>query len=125
MVVNEEFARTYFNDGRPVVGRRFDNILEKGKTTEIVGVVGNVLKNGLTDKPQPEFYVALGNHGALASGRDIYLVVRSNQNASDLAASLRAAAAGRRCLVAASQRGGSVGSRSRRPRAIRASRRRR
>ena len=91
MVVNEEFARSYFNDGRPAVGRRFEGILEKGKTTEIVGVVGNVLKNGLTDKPQAEFYVVLGNHGNLASGRDIYLVIRSPQRASELGPSLRAA----------------------------------
>ena len=91
MVVNEEFARTYFADGRPAIGRRFENIIEKGKTTEIVGVVGNVLKNGLTDKAQPEFYVPLGNHGSLSSGRDIYLVVRTSQDASALTAALRSA----------------------------------
>ena len=41
---------------------------DKDEPAEIVGVVGNVLKNGLTDTPQPEFYVALGNHGGLAVG---------------------------------------------------------
>jgi putative ABC transport system permease protein len=91
LIVNDDFVRAFFNDGRAVVGRRFENILEPGRTTEIVGVVGNVLKNGLTDTSQPEFYVALGNHGRLVSGRDIYLVIRSDMRAADLAAALRAA----------------------------------
>ena len=94
LIVNEDFVRAYFNDGRPVVGRRFDGIIHKGRPAEIVGVVGNVLKNGLTDTPQPEFYAALGNHGALVSGRDIYLVIRSEQRAADLAPALRAAVRG-------------------------------
>jgi hypothetical protein len=89
MLVNEDFVKSYFNDGRPVVGRRFEGILSPGRTTEIVGVVANVLKNGLTDTSQPEFYVALGNHGAMTPGRDIYLVIRSEQPAAALAPALR------------------------------------
>jgi putative ABC transport system permease protein len=91
LIVNDDFVRAYFSDGRPVVGRRFDGIIQKGRPAEIVGVVGNVLKNGLTDTPQPEFYAALGNHGGLVSGRDIYLVIRSQRRAADLAPALRAA----------------------------------
>jgi predicted permease len=89
MIVNEDFVKSYFNDGRPVVGRRFEGILAPGRTAEIVGVVGNVLKNGLTDTSQPEFYVALGNHGAMTPGREIYLVIRTEQPAAALAPALR------------------------------------
>jgi predicted permease len=57
LVVNEEFARTYLADGKPAVGRRFQGILGgHGGASEIVGVVGNVLKNGLDARPQPEVY---------------------------------------------------------------------
>jgi putative ABC transport system permease protein len=61
MVVNEEFARTFL-DGVNPIGVQFPSILAKGRTAEIVGVVGNVLKDGLDAVPQPEVYVALA-HG--------------------------------------------------------------
>jgi predicted permease len=91
MLINERFAAAYFNDGRPIVGRRFDGILAPGRTAEIVGIVSDVRRNGFLDTAQPEFYVALGNHGSLTSGRDLYLVVRSGHTAADLAPALRAA----------------------------------
>ena len=75
--INDEFVETYFSDGKPVVGRLFTNILGPGTLVEIVGVVGNVLKNGPTDRPQPEFYVPLGNHGAVNIGREINIVART------------------------------------------------
>ena len=57
LVVNEEFVRSYLSDGKPVVGRRFEGLVSAiGLTSEIVGVVGNVLKNGLDARPQPEVY---------------------------------------------------------------------
>ena len=50
------------------------------------------MKNGFDPHAQqPEFYAALGNHGGLVSGRDIYLVIRSERRAADLAPALRAA----------------------------------
>ncbi|HSC27646.1 MAG TPA: ABC transporter permease [Vicinamibacterales bacterium] len=62
MLVNEEFARAYLNDGRPVVGRQFPGGGE-APPREIVGVVGNVLKDGLDSEPQSEIYVLpRGNH---------------------------------------------------------------
>lgn len=91
MVVNEEFVRTYLTDGRPVVGRRYNGIVKAGADTEIVGIVGDVLKGGLTDAPQAEFYVALGNHGAMTFGREITLVIRSSRDSANIAA-LRAVA---------------------------------
>jgi len=55
LIVNEEFARAHFNDGRKVTGRRFTNP-SWDFTVEIVGVVANVLKDGLDTAPQPEMY---------------------------------------------------------------------
>jgi predicted permease len=58
ILVNEEFARVYLNDGKPVVGRRFESLFksQQGVTTEIVGVVSNLLKNGLDQKPLTEMF---------------------------------------------------------------------
>jgi putative ABC transport system permease protein len=89
MVVNEQFARMYLNDGRPILGRRYPHLLDPTLTAEIVGVVGNVLKNGLLDVPEPEIFVALGNHGLLVVGREINLVVRAKSEPAELTASLR------------------------------------
>ena len=61
MLVNEEFARTYLNDGKPILGRRYEGLYGvPGVTSEIVGVVGSVLKNGLDAKPQSEIFLLPG-----------------------------------------------------------------
>jgi putative ABC transport system permease protein len=57
MVVNEAFVRQYLHDGKPPVGRRWLRAKE-AKLTEIVGVVANVLKDGLDRRPEPEIYRA-------------------------------------------------------------------
>jgi putative ABC transport system permease protein len=60
MLVNEEFVRQYLTAGK-VAGRRFSDLSnEKGTITEIVGVVGNVLKDGNDRQPQPEVYFMPG-----------------------------------------------------------------
>ena len=91
MLVNEAFARAYISDGRPAVGRQFKGLLGKPEmTTEIVGVVGDVLKDGLDTKPQPEIYLALNalekEHGIT---REINLVIRTAGNPSAFGSSLR------------------------------------
>ena len=59
MVVNEAFVKSYLNDGRPVAGRRYQGLMADPKmTTEIVGVVGSVLKDGLDRDARPEIYFA-------------------------------------------------------------------
>jgi putative ABC transport system permease protein len=65
ILVNEEFVRSYLSDGKPIVGRRFEGLWGTGRlTSEIVGVVGNVLKNGLDARPQAEVYaLPLGEAG--------------------------------------------------------------
>jgi predicted permease len=62
MIVNEEFVRQYLSNG-PVIGRRFKNLYndDKNVITEIVGVVGNVLKDGNDRQPQPEIYFVHGS----------------------------------------------------------------
>ncbi len=57
MVVNEAFVRHYLNDGKPPAGRRWLRTKE-ARLTEIVGVVANVLKDGLDRRPEPEVYRA-------------------------------------------------------------------
>jgi predicted permease len=91
MLVNEAFVRAYITDGRPVVGRRFNGLLAKGDlTTEIVGVVGDVLKDGLDTKPQPEIYLALNKvENEHSITREINLVVRTNGDPNAFASSLR------------------------------------
>ena len=74
MLVNQEFVRAYVRDGRSVVGRRLEGFMSDEKTTtEIVGVVGDVLKDGLDAKPQPEVYVA----DASEVPAEVSLVVRT------------------------------------------------
>lgn len=90
MLVNQEFVRTYLNDGRAVVGRTFSDILGPKSQVEIVGVINNVLKNGLADDPQSEIYVALGNHGAVTTGTEINLVIRTTSDTAVTAENLRA-----------------------------------
>ena len=57
LVVNEAFVRQYLHDGKPPVGRRWLRAKE-ARLTEIVGVVANVLKDGLDRPPEPEIYRA-------------------------------------------------------------------
>ncbi len=91
MLVNQAFVRAYVTDGKPIVGRRFKGLLAKGDlTTEIVGVVGDVLKDGLDTKPQPEIYLALNNVEREHSiTREINLVIRTSGDPNAFAPTLR------------------------------------
>jgi len=91
VMVNEEFARVYLDDGKPVVGRRFVGLLKgqpEDTTTEIVGVVGNVLKNGLLDKPVTEMFSLARPTRSLQSGFQI--AVRAGSEPTSLASTVRA-----------------------------------
>lgn len=63
MLVNEEFVRQYLAGS--AVGRRFTNLSgdDTNTTTEIVGIVGNVLKDGNDREPQPEIYFVHASPG--------------------------------------------------------------
>jgi predicted permease len=58
MLVNEEFVRQYWPPDRPLIGARFQGLMsEPNVTTEIVGLIANVLGRGLNRQPQPEIYL--------------------------------------------------------------------
>lgn len=91
MLVNEAFVRAYITDGRSAVGRQYQGLLGKPEmTTEIVGVVGDVLKDGLDTKAQPEIYLALNKLDTEhAITREINLVIRTSGDPDAFAPSLR------------------------------------
>ncbi|HTI36582.1 MAG TPA: ADOP family duplicated permease [Vicinamibacterales bacterium] len=88
IVVNEEFARRYCGRGA-VVGRIFSGgPAGPGRLTEIVGVVGNVLKDGKDARPEPELYTAVLPKGPLANEIDV--VVRTKGDPARYASALAA-----------------------------------
>ena len=88
MLVNEAFARAYLSDGTPIVGRRYEGLLRDGRgVTEIVGVLGNVLKDGLDGQAQPEIYLAAGRDHRIT--RELNVVVRTEADPSAFAPTLR------------------------------------
>jgi putative ABC transport system permease protein len=88
MLVNEEFVRQYL--AGPAVGRRFGELYpeDKNTTTEIVGVVGNVLKDGNDRKPQPEIYFVHGSPGRPIEVA-VNILVRTTGDPAGLAPLLR------------------------------------
>ena len=74
LMVNETFARASFTDGRPVIGRAFSGMRHSGPG-QIVGIVGDVLKDGPEGAPQPEIY---GTHAAgRPITREINVIIRT------------------------------------------------
>ena len=61
-IVNEELVRRHFSVS-PVAGTTLGDLFpgERNITTEIVGVVGNVLKDGNDREPQPEVFLVHGS----------------------------------------------------------------
>jgi len=76
MIVNDEFVRRHLA-GAPAIGRRFVNLLaaDKNVTTEIVGVVGSVLKDGNDRQAMTEVYFVNGNNERRIAGF-VNLIVR-------------------------------------------------
>ena len=89
ILVNQEFVRVYLSDGKPVVGRRFPGLLrsQPDVTTEIVGVVSNLLKNGLDQKPLTEMF-ALPRFGKRLPG-GFNLAIRASVDPASLAPAVR------------------------------------
>ena len=85
VLVNEEFVRLYWSDGRPVVGRRYDGVFgPSGQQTEVVGIVANTLKDGLDRLPEPEIYTLRKPGPQIGLGRSMNLVVRADRNPAAL-----------------------------------------
>lgn len=87
VLINETFARTYFADGRPIIGRRWAG--DEGEpATEVVGVLGDVLKDSLDQTPQAEIYDLAS---ADASLRLLNFVIRTSGDPEGLTPSVRSA----------------------------------
>ena len=73
-LVNEAFARTYFTDGRPAVGRRYVGLFGDDDRTpfEIVGLVKDTLPAALDGRAEPAIYVTQG--GAFDLARATFVV---------------------------------------------------
>ena len=80
LVVNDEFVRRYLTRTKQSpVGYRFTAALllnEAPVPTEIVGIVGNVLKDGNDRQPQPEIYFSHASRGRRIE-RAMNLVIRT------------------------------------------------
>ena len=88
-IVNQEFVRQHLA-ARQVVGLRIPNLVgqDLGVTAEIVGVVGNVLKDGNDRQPRPELYFVHGSHGQRIDSQ-VNLVIRTTGNPAALAQDVR------------------------------------
>jgi putative ABC transport system permease protein len=88
-LVNQEFVRQHLA-ARQVTGLMIPNLVgqEQGVTAEIVGVVGNVLKDGNDRQPQPELYFVHGSHGQRIS-EQVNLVIRTTGKPAALAQDVR------------------------------------
>lgn len=87
MLVNEEFVRTALGGVEPL-GLQIPSMLTGGATAEIVGVVGDVLKEGLAATAQPEVYIPAPAHKYSIRG-EINLVMRTAGDAATHAATVR------------------------------------
>jgi len=63
IIINQQFARKYFPRENPL-GKRIQSDLGDGvmkaPMREVVGVVGNVKRDGLTEEPTPVYYLPFG-----------------------------------------------------------------
>jgi putative ABC transport system permease protein len=89
-LVNEELVRQHLAVPR-VTGLTLPGLIDGNPaiTAEIVGVVGNVLKDGNDQQPQPEVYFVHGVEGQRIVGR-VNLVIRTPGDPGTLASDVRA-----------------------------------
>ena len=72
-----------------MVGRQYPGLLHaKGSLAHVVGVVGNVLKDGLDRAPQPEIFVPVGTAERTLSSQ-VVLAVRTDGSPDALAPAVR------------------------------------
>jgi putative ABC transport system permease protein len=84
MVVNQAFAREFFN-GEEVIGKRLLMNRETGRTIEIVGVASDVRWRDMAGEPPPTMFYAY----AQQEGRSLSIIARS-PSAASLGPALRA-----------------------------------
>ena len=89
IIINDKFARKYFPEENPI-GKRIQPGLGDGTVKssmrEVVGVVGNVKRAGLTADVEPQYYLPW-EQAVITSPA---LVIRSAQDPASLIASVRA-----------------------------------
>lgn len=87
VLVNESFAKSYFSDGRDIVGRRYMGMMGGDDTPfEIIGVLADALPAALDGKPEPSIYVTQGGEFLFARAS---LVVRTSGDPSALGPAIR------------------------------------
>lgn len=86
-VVNEEFVRRYWPDVEPL-GRTF---VMSGSTVTVVGVVGDVRHNGLTEVIKQKFYIPVAQWGLVTRGNptSLRLVVATAGDPTEIAGAVR------------------------------------
>jgi putative ABC transport system permease protein len=82
VVINETMARRYFPNEDPL-GKRLKVTFAEAETREIIGVVGDVLHNGLHVEPRAEMFVP---HQQSASAYMTFLVKTTTEPGAQLAA---------------------------------------
>ena len=80
MIVNESFARRFF-DGRDPVGRR---VQTHGKPFRIVGMVKDSKYSSLSEAPQPYFYMSFDQMHYGSGETGVALYARTGRDARDL-----------------------------------------
>jgi putative ABC transport system permease protein len=90
VIINETMAKQFFGDKDPI-GRRIQtgDPDPKAPWETIVGVVGDVKYSGLDSGSGPTLYVPYNENGWVMWSREMYLVVRSSGNASDIVPAIR------------------------------------
>lgn len=86
MLVNDEFARVFLSGVEPL-GFTSEGLVARGVRGEVVGVVANVLKDGLSGLPQPEVYIVPAHRYVLAG--ELHVLVRTSGSAAAIMAALR------------------------------------
>ncbi|HEX4952035.1 MAG TPA: ADOP family duplicated permease [Thermoanaerobaculia bacterium] len=87
-LVNEDFVRSFLPADRKAVGLQLTGAFgEEGMVSEIVGVIGNVLKEGLDAEARPEVYFVAGGDARWSTELD--LAVRASGDPGALGSSLR------------------------------------
>ncbi|MFN8061051.1 MAG: ABC transporter permease [Vicinamibacterales bacterium] len=90
LVVNESFVRQYIRDGR-AVGRTIPGMFEdEGQPATIVGVVGDVRRDGYDGTAQPEIYLSQRQSPRGPLGGTVYLAIRTRGEPTAIVPALRA-----------------------------------
>ena len=91
VIINETMAKQYFG-GKDPIGRRIQtgDPDPKSPWETIVGVVGDVKYSGLDSGSGPTLYVPYNENGWVMWSREMYLVVRTSGNPTEIVPAIRA-----------------------------------